>query len=220
VTKTRLPRWQDEAAVSKRVRDTMADYRAEIEMLDAVSPPGHTAYPDIPEQLKAMRTLMDAELQRGWLPEGERAAVAAALRGDIQPLVDLIAPEPDPDGLFANPPCYMPGEVNPMVATLSPATWNLICEFLTGQRNPRTGRCKGERGRPKMTAEARRKQTPTHDAADEFLVIRDILRRLYPEQSAGDIRDRAEEIAKKRTKTRIASLQNYRKRGKASGHKP
>jgi len=195
----RIPRWTDEDAIAKLVDEIIAEGRSEIERLDWTYPPGGK-YPD---ELKAIANLVYAEIYRDGWPPTEQAAVAAAMRRDLEPLADMLRPIANLRGL--------PYKPNPAIKSLSPDTWALIVEFLTGQRNLRTGRRKGEPGRPKMSAEERRARTPTHNAADEFSVIVDILQRLYPEQSAGQIRDRAEEIAKARTGAR-ASVQTYRRR--------
>jgi hypothetical protein len=61
----------------------------------------------------------------------EKDAVEAALRGDLAPLACLLHPaHPLNSGLLGAP----------IRATLTPATWGLVVQFLTGQRNLKTGK--------------------------------------------------------------------------------
>jgi hypothetical protein len=70
-----------------------------------------------------------------------------------------------------------------------------------------------------MSAAERYASNRVHYAANvEFPVIRDILRRLYPEQNANQINDRAEKIAQARAII-ATSLQNLRRRSKKGRHR-
>jgi hypothetical protein len=206
---TRLPRWSDEKAVAKKVADEIEEGRSEIEFLWANYPNGK--FP-LPKHLWALNELIQDEWARGWPIDDEEGAVAAALRGDTEPLAELLRPR-------VNPPEFkIPDAVNSAIKTLSPATWSIIADLLTGKLNPRTGRGKGQPGRPRMSREERRARNPVHDAADEFLVIKSILRHQYPRQSVAQINLRAEKIAQDRA--RIAtSVLNLRGRTRKTRHR-
>jgi hypothetical protein len=139
----------------------------------------------------------------------EGAAMEAAQRGDPEQLARIVET----------------GHCHPEVARLAAQFIRGERDPRTGkqqrpldQRDPRTGKLRRRRGPSKMTARKRRQRNPVHDAADEFEVVRDMLRELYPEQSARDINDCAEQIAKKRTGTRV-SVMNYRRRARGSGQR-
>jgi hypothetical protein len=203
-----LPRWDDEAAVAKLVDDEMRELRSEVDRL-AWTTSGHA--PEGPEDLVEVWNLAQAEASRGWPPEGERAAVAAAARGDVRPLADLLRP--------LHHLGFLPDEVNPAIKNLSPATWSLVVQFLTGERNLRTGRNRGEPGRPKMTAEERRAANPVHDAAEEVPAIAAILRKLYPSRAKSALLERAVEIAARRKRVRRDTLARYLGRSRKDPHR-
>jgi hypothetical protein len=167
-----VPQWMDEDAVTKLVEKELDDAESNAEYKFAMLP--WDTHPGISGN----------ELLHGM----ERDAVAAAERGDIGPLADLLRPEHplNEHPLFGG---------NPIRSHFSAMTWTLVADFLTGERNPRTGRLKGKPGRSKMTAEERRAMNPVHDAADMVPVIADILLLHYPEQTPAQIRDRALSIA-------------------------
>jgi hypothetical protein len=215
----KLPKWIDEAAVADLVAAEMEELRSKVERLDAIHP---GPLPPLSEDLEEVRALMVAEANRGWPVEGQKEAVAAALRGDVAPLADLLRPDATIlDMLESNlidVKTLSPSELRTFarrlcVRTLSPSTWSLIAQFLTGERSLRTGRLKGERGRPTLSPEKRRAESPVHDAAEEVDAIRAILRRLYyPDQSSSQIRDRAMEITAQRNGVELDTLVNYLKR--------
>jgi hypothetical protein len=127
--------------------------------------------------------------------EREERAVEAALRGKPKKLADLIR-QPN--------------------AQLVPSTRVLIAEFLSGERNLRTGRAKGEPGAPRQSEKLRRSHNRTHQAAEIFFVIRDTLPRIYPEKSQTDIRDRAMSLAAKlKGVDDPETIQNYLEKSKA-----
>jgi hypothetical protein len=182
-TRRRLPRWSDESAISKLVAEEIEQAELEEERLFY----SHYA-PQIPG------------VPVSWINAGiERDAVAAALRGDIAELAGLLNPE--------HP--YNKLRKIPIRSRLSPETWRLVVQFLTGERNLRSGRLKGERGRPQMSSEERRAASPVHDAADEVLSIKIILHQLYPDQDRGQINDRAIAIAARRGGTAPSTLSKY-----------
>jgi hypothetical protein len=158
---SKLPQWVDEDAVAELVKRALDDAEANAEYRFAMLP--WDTHPGIPGN----------EL----LDHMEQDAVAAAERGEIGPLADLLRPE-HPMNMY---PLF---GGNPIRSHFSATTWTLVADLLTGERNPRTGRLKGKPGRPKMTAEERR---APH--------IADILRELYPEQTPAQIHDRALSIA-------------------------
>ena len=135
----------------------------------------------------------------GWCsPDEERRAIVAANRGDCGPLARLVA-----DG-----------------NRLSPECGRLAAEFIRGERT-KTGRPRGKKGAPKLSNSLRRAQTPTHEAAEEFEAIRDMLLVLYPEQSGArgeQINVLAERIAQERTGA-TASVVNYKKRSKKAAQR-
>jgi hypothetical protein len=206
---TRLPKWSDKKAVAKRVADEIEEGRLEIERLWTIYPHGRFS---LPRQLLALEELMEAEGARGWPIGDEKGAVEAARRGDMEPLANLLRP------LVSPPEFEIPDEVNPKIKYLSPATWSIIADFLTGALNPRTGRVKGRPGRPKLSEEERRAKNRVHDAADEFAVIRDMLRYLYPERCSAEINLSAEYIAQDRARIKTSVL-NLRKRRRKTGHR-
>lgn len=214
----RLPRWIDEAAVADLVAAEMEELRSEVERLNAIHP---GPLPPLSKDLEAVAGLMYAEANRGWPVEGQKEAVAAALRGDVAPLADLLRPDATIldmlESNFIDVKTLSPSELRTFarrlcVRTLSPSTWSLIAQFLTGERSLRTGRLRGEPGRPTMSLEERRAESPVHDAAEELDAIRAILRRLYRDQDSSQIRDRAMEIAAQRNGVKLDTLVNYLKR--------
>lgn len=119
---------------------------------------------------------------------GEEKAVEAALRGEPEQLAALIR-QPDQQ--------------------LAPSTLALVAEFLTGERNLTTGRLKGEPGRPRMSEERLRASKAVHEAAEQFFIIREVLKRDYPGQSKADIRDRAMLLVEELTGVLQKTLANY-----------
>ena len=192
------PRWTDDRALKMFVDEQIDDLTATVEYLDATTP---GPLPSEPPELAMVAGLMQAAAARTWPDPPEREAVAAALRGDVEPLADLIRPV-----------CHHPfdvDEVNPAIRTLSPATWDLIAEFATGRRNPKTGKPRGAPGAPKKSEEERRGITHVHDAADEVPVIVAILTRHYPDEKAEAVAGRAREIAAKRHRISVETLIKY-----------
>jgi hypothetical protein len=124
----------------------------------------------------------------------EKAAVEVAKRGHLAALVELLR-----------------GEHRDW---LQPDTVELMIEFMTGKRNPQTGRRKGERkvGASKMTQEERLAHNPIHGAAIEFGVIRNLLKRLYPAEPPRKISKRARELAAKRAGVTVEQLYGYHRR--------
>jgi hypothetical protein len=200
-TRRRLPRWSDENAVAKLITEEIA--RAELEEFyhfEAFKVPDIT----LPKGWRDAPTRPSVAYDIG---TSEQEAVEAALRGDIELLADLLRP-------FSGELLGLPDEVNPAIKRLSPKAWSIIVQFLTGERNLRTGRLRGEPGRPRMSPEKRRAESPVHDAATEVDAIHDILRRSYPDQRSSQIRDRAMEIAAQRNDVEASTLAKYLSRPK------
>jgi hypothetical protein len=180
----------------------MEELRSEVERLEAIYP---GPLPKLSEDLAEVRRLIVKEAKRGWV-EGEKDAVEAALRGDVEPLANLLRPAGMPEW-------GIPDKVNSNVAKLSPATWELIVELLTGRRNPKTGKLKGERGPRKKSAEERRSWNPIHDAEDYVAPIAAILSRLYPDKRRAEIKSRASEIAARWRGAQLHALKKHLRRG-------
>jgi hypothetical protein len=188
----RLPRWSDESAVARLVDEEIE--RAELEEERLFYTHYAPQLPGVPE------SRINASI--------ERNAVAAAFRGDIAELAGLLDPE--------HP--YNKHRKVPIRSRLSPETWQIIIQFLTGARSLRSGRLKGERGRPKLSADERRAMNPVHDAADEFYAIKNILKRLYPKQPSDQIEYRAERIAQDRANI-TTSIRNLLRRPRKGRHR-
>jgi hypothetical protein len=107
----------------------------------------------------------------------EQWTVEEAMRGNCKPLADLLRSD---------------------TKNLSSATLTLVAEFLSGERNLRTGRLKGKSGRPPMSTAERRAAFPIHTAVREFPLIKAILTASYPDQTRVAIHRRAAAIAAKR----------------------
>jgi hypothetical protein len=65
--------------------------------------------------------------------------------------------------------------------------WPLLWEYPKPSPPARTGK----RGRPKISEELRRAKNPIHDAADQFYMIREVLKDFYPHESRATIHERA-----------------------------
>lgn len=197
------PPWRDAAAVRARVDAEIEELRSEVERRSAYFPP--LPVDDRPD-VAAVAALMHDEAVTGWpLMSTERAAVAAARRGDTEHLADLVRPIP---GLG-----LVPDDVNPNVARLSVETWALIAEFVAGERSVSTGRGKNERGRPRMSRAQKRARSAGHGAVAEVPAIRAILRRLYPKMGIHAIVRRADRIAQRRANI-ATSMTNLRRRAR------
>ena len=216
----RLPRWSDENAVADFVAAEMEELRSEVERLNAIHP---GPLPPLSKDLEEVAGLMCAEANRGWPVKGEKEAVAAAMRGDVEPLADLLRPDATTlDMLRSNHAAgttLPPSELRTFarllrVRTLRMSTWILIAQFLTGERSLRTGRLRGEPGRPTMSSEKRRAESPVHNAAEEVDAIQAILRQSYPDQHSSQIRDRARAIAAQRNGVEAITLAKYFRRPK------
>jgi hypothetical protein len=92
---------------------------------------------------------------------------------------------------------------------LQPGTIELAIELMTGERNPQTGKCKGEVGRNKMTPAEKKAKYPLRYAAAEFDVIRGLLRQHYPSEPRRAIRERALELAAERAGVEPGRLDSY-----------
>jgi hypothetical protein len=102
---------------------------------------------------------------------------------------------------------------------LTPDTLTLVDEFRSGSRNPNTGRlytgrAEGDVGTPPKTEKERRRDHPTHQAAEIFFVLRDTLPLIYPEQKRRDISKRAMELAAKLKGIETETLQDHRDKSK------
>ena len=188
-----LPRWENEQAVAAFVAAQLEELRRECESW-AWELSEHM--PTEPPELVAIAHLV--LMETGMAPRSmsyEEEAVQRALRGDLRMLADLIRPG-----------CYPPEENISDDLELSPATREIVAQFLTGERNLKTGRRRGEPGRPVQSFEQRRAHNPVHRAADQARVIILILKRHYPNRSRNEIEYRAAKIAAERNGSRYKTL--------------
>jgi hypothetical protein len=189
--------------VAQFVADEMEDLRLEVDRISwTYTGPGEMP-DDSTDAVLAMGCLVRLENRRYWASiEGEEAAVAAALRGDLSLLVNMLAPHPGgPEDM-----------VNPAIQYVSPATWAIVCEFLTGERNLKTGRMRGEPGKPKMSGDQRRADNPVHRAADEVPIVAAVLKEAYPDKPERMIAMRAAEVAAARNGARVETLLKHLRR--------
>jgi hypothetical protein len=131
-------------------------------------------------------------------PSEEEQAVEAAMRGKLDKLANLIE-----SGV-----------------PVAPATRRLAAEFLSGRRNPKTGKPKGVSGRAKMSKDERAARTPTHNAAKYYVpAVERVLRREYSGLTPEDYRDRALYIAGLMSGKKDKTLAKYRNRSSREPHK-
>jgi hypothetical protein len=202
---TRPPGWSDDRLLKKFVDEQFDSLRDEVMYLDAINDGLRSQ--DEPPELAAMYNFIMTAIYRKPEPgPNEERAVEAALRGDMEPLVDLILPT------IHLPLSSRRLEVNPNIRTLSPDTWVLIAEFLTGKRNLRTGKPKGMSGRKRLSEQERRGISHTHDADDEIDVIAAILTKHYPDKTVREVAKRAKEMAAMRHHIGVETLIKYRGR--------
>ena len=209
------PRWSDKADVIKWGVDRFNEIWGETEYIWAVSTFVTPApVPKIPSAAHPMMLgLIVAEENRKVLrekkvlPETEEGVREAALSGWTEPLALLIQQHVDPVEGFAK------------VDRISPEIWRLVMEYVRGERNPKTGKRKGDRGPRKKTSAERRATTPTHDAADFVPVIQTYLREAYPKQDRGEINDRALKIAARIKGARADTVADHQKRGRRDRHR-
>jgi hypothetical protein len=169
----------------------------------------------VSKYLDALDRECSNECYKDWPKQRERAVVEAAKRGDLDGLVDMLRP-------------LESGAVSPDIQSITPATWTLVTEFLTGKRlrngklrgvrDPRTGKLK-RGGRPPMSKTERRSRTPVHVAAMEFPAIKDILKQWYPKQKKAAIRERAVAITAERNHIKVETLKDYCERSKKDRHR-
>jgi hypothetical protein len=188
VLRRSLPRWNDEAGVAALVSEYMAEQGAMTGRFAEFAVTTRRREPPRPGQ--------DPEDDVIWFIGTEEAAVEAAKRGELVALVDLLR--------------------GPHRDWLHPETVELVIEFMTGVRNPQTGRRKGEGkiGRSKMTQEEKEARNPLFNAEAEFGVIRQFLREHYPSEPYSEIRKRAFELAVERASVEPERLGDYLKRAR------
>jgi hypothetical protein len=182
-----LPNWNDEKGVARLAGEIMAAWET-------------NPFAEFAARCKADRASGkytprdddDPPAEFFKFKNNEEAAIKAALDGDIAPLAALLLSEDE---------CWM-----------EPSTRQLMAEFMTGARNPKTG--KAGPGRPKMTPEERRKINPIHRAADEVAVLQHRLHELYPTQKVTSVRERAIDLAVKRTGVPSGRLRQHLRRAK------
>jgi hypothetical protein len=183
---TPLPKWKDAAAVAALVEEYFAKQGAIAGRFGEFAVATRRREPPRPGQ--------DPEDDVIWFMWEEEAAVEAARRGELVALVDLLR--------------------GPHRDWLQPETVELVVEFMTGVRNPQTGRRKGGgAGRSKMTPEEREAK-PKRIAAAEFDTIKRLLREHYPSEPSSEIRKRAFELAVERASVEPERLGDYLKRAR------
>jgi hypothetical protein len=119
----------------------------------------------------------------------ETDAVKAALRGDVAPLAKLLLDE--------------------NWQWLDPDTRKVMSEAMLGK----------SAGRPKMTSEKRAATTPIHRAEYEALILQSRLPKVYPEIPRAAVRERAKEIAAKRTGVPLEALRRQLNRSSKDPHR-
>jgi len=185
---TPLPKWKDAAAVAALVEEFIAEQRAIAGYFLDFGVETRRREPPRPGQ--------DPEDDVVWFMWEEKAAVDDARRGELAALVELLR-----------------GEHRDW---LQPETVELVVEFMTGVRNPQTGRRKGEGkvGRTKMTQEEKEARNPLFNAAAEFGAIKQLLKEHYPSEPSSEIRKRAFELAVERASVEPERLGDYLKRAR------
>jgi hypothetical protein len=180
---TPLPKWKDEAGVAALVEEYMAKMGAIAGRF--------AAFGVATRRRNQPRPGQDPEDDVIWFLKTEEAAVEAAKRGKLVALVELLR-----------------GEHRDW---LQPETVELVVEFMTGVRNPQTGRRKGEGkvGRTKMAQEEKEARNPLFNAAAEFGAIKQLLREHYPSEPYSERRKRAFELAVERASVEPERLHNY-----------
>lgn len=183
-----LPKWRDEAGVAALVEEYMGKERVIAGYFAEFAVATRRRDPPRPGQ--------DPEDDVIWLLREERDAIEAAKRGELAALLELLR--------------------GPHRDQLQPETVELVVEFMTGVRNPQTGRRKGEGkvGRSKMTQEEKEAENPLHNAAAEFRIIKRLLREHYPSEPYSEIRERALELAAQRASVEPERLDDYLKRAR------
>jgi hypothetical protein len=119
----------------------------------------------------------------------ETDAVNAGLRGDVAPLAKLLLDE--------------------NWQWLDPETRKVMSEAMLGK----------SAGRPKMTSEKRATTTPIHRAEDEALTLKSRLPEFYPGIPRAAVRERAMEIAAKRTGVPLEALRRQLNRSRKDPHR-
>jgi hypothetical protein len=179
-----LPKWKDAPGVAALVDEYIAKLGASAGHFADFAVATRRREPPRPGQNPGDDVI--------WLLWEERDAVEAAKRGELVALVGLVR--------------------GPYRDQLQPETVELMIEFMTGVRNPQTGRRKGERkvGRGRMTEEEREARNPLYNAAAEFRVIKRLLREhYYPSEPYSEIRKRALELAAERANVEPERLDDY-----------
>jgi hypothetical protein len=184
---TPLPKWKDEAGVAALVEEHLTAHRMVCESYAEFA---------IEVQNDPPRPHGDPDDDVIWFAGKENAAVEAAKRGDLVALIELLR--------------------GPHLDWLQPETVELVIEFMTGKRNPQTGRRRGEGkvGASEMTPEEKAAKNPLRSAAAEFDLIRGLLRKLYPAESRRAIRKHAFELAAERASVKPERLDNYLNRAR------
>jgi hypothetical protein len=121
----------------------------------------------------------------------EKDLVKAALRGDVAPLAKLLLDE--------------------NWQWLQPETRKVMSEVMLGKRL--------RVGRPAMTSEERAATTPIHRAEYEALILKSRLPKLYPGIPRAAVRERAMEIAVKRTGVSLEALRRQLNRSRKDSHR-
>jgi hypothetical protein len=138
----------------------------------------------------------------------ERDAVEKAQQGSFKLLAELLRPDHPMNSESM-------GEAT-LRASLTPGTWNLIVDRLSGKKSKR-----GRTGRPRKTGDEKRASSAVHDAAGELAEIKRILERGYVGRKTKDISDRAlyvierlYEIERERLPGELASFLGYPEKNK------
>ena len=191
--KRALPDWNDEEGMAKLADEIVARHERTIKNFITYGEEVLDVTPFLDDDgfpLDADGVAFEIEIAR--FQRAERAAVAAVRRGDTAQLAKLTLHE--------------------NWDWMDTRTRELIARHLTSQKQRK-------RGRPKMTPEQRFASNPIHEAAVTMQMIRRELRRLYPEQAAAAVRERATTLAANQIGVEAEALRLHCNRSRRDRHR-
>ena len=196
--KRALPDWNDEVGMAKLADEIVARHERHTKNLIAYGEEVLDVTPFLDDDgnlLDDNGVALEIEITR--FQRAERAAVAAVRRGDTAQLAKLTLHE--------------------NWDWMDTRTREIIARHLTSEKQRKRGQRK--RGRPKMTPEQRFASNPIHEAAVTMQMIRRELRRLYPEQAAAAVRERATTLAANQIGVEAEALRLHCNRSRRDRHR-